>query len=139
MGTRGARFKVSAISLVVWCLGTSVGFAQSPGCGDKGVKDAVISVVRDVLTRKAARYRLDEKSNEEINKFLNQPFQLRGIHMTARDDSIGSKSCSADLYGNKMLMMAVFLEGLPRERLDSIDWHIFPSADGGSVVKVFME
>ena len=135
MGTRNARFKASAILFVIGC--SSVAFAQTPGCGDKGVKETVISVVREVLSKKAARYRLDEQSNKEINKFLNQPFELRGIHMTARDDSIGSKSCSADLYGNKMLMMAVFLEGGPKQKLDSIDYRIFPAEDGGSVVKVF--
>ena len=116
-----------------------VGCAQSHRCGDKVVKDTVLSIVKDILTN---RLEVLRRGGSSIARFLNQPFELRQIHMTARDDSIGSKSCAATIYGRNHVWKTSVSEFnalpfVPLDRLSPVRYQIYPSEEG-AIVKVLL-
>ena len=129
--------------VAILLLSSSVACAQSHTCGDEVVKDTVLSLVKDILNNRSVAWRGGD-FNASIKRFLSQPFELRQIHMTARDDSIGSKSCAATIYGRNFLWRTSVSDAkfnalpfVPLDHLSPVRYQIYPSEEG-SIVKVLL-
>lgn len=170
------KILVAVVFLVVFSADGS--FGQTSSCGEPGIKETVISLARGVLGKELERYKgriiglqmeiesrmgnrnswdpkpkFDARQQKRMDAFLSQDFELRGIHTTGIDHSIGSRSCSSELYGRtytiarkynpKLAMVKMpyfqFSTATSITRLVSVSYQIFPSEDGKSVVKIYVE